>query len=171
MSNFTISDLPKGACVHMIGIGGISMSGVAEMLLSLGYKVSGSDVKASNLTDRLRENGAEVFIGQSADNIKSPDAVCYTAAISEDNPELVTARKLGVPVLERAELLGALLELYKYPAAVAGTHGKTTTSSMLSLVLLAADKDPTILIGGELSQIGGNYRIGGSEYLPFEACE
>lgn len=171
MSNFTISDFPKGACVHMIGIGGISMSGVAEMLLSLGYKVSGSDVKASNLTDRLRENGAEVFIGQSADNIKSPDAVCYTAAISEDNPELVAARKLGVPVLERAELLGALLELYKYPAAVAGTHGKTTTSSMLSLVLLAADKDPTILIGGELSQIGGNYRIGGSEYLPFEACE
>ena len=106
MSNFTISDFPKGACVHMIGIGGISMSGVAEMLLSLGYKVSGSDVKASNLTDRLRENGAEVFIGQSADNIKSPDAVCYTAAISEDNPELVAARKLGVPVLERAELLG-----------------------------------------------------------------
>ena len=171
MTNFSISSLKKGAHIHMIGIGGISMSGVAEMLLSFGYKVSGSDVRETNLTNRLKENGAEIYIGQSADNIKDPDAVCYTAAISDSNPELQKARTLGVPVVERAELLGGLLELYKYPVAVAGTHGKTTTSSMLSLVMLAADKDPTILIGGELSQIGGNYRIGGSEYLPFEACE
>lgn len=171
MNNFSISDLPKGAYIHMIGIGGISMSGIAEMLLNFGYKVSGSDAKPSGLTDRLKQNGAEIFIGQSADNIKNPDAVCYTAAISPDNPELVKARALGVPVVERAVFLGALLEKYKYPIAVAGTHGKTTTSSMLSLVLLAAHKDPTILIGGELSQIGGNYHIGGNEYLPFEACE
>ena len=171
MSNFTIAELQKGAHIHMIGIGGISMSGIAEMLLNFGYKVSGSDTKSSGLTDRLKQNGAEIFIGQRAENVKSPDVVCYTAAISSDNPELKAARNLGVPVIERAEMLGELLKLYKYPVAVAGTHGKTTTSSMLSLVLLHAKKDPTVLIGGELRQIGGNYRIGGSEYLPFEACE
>lgn len=171
MSKFSISNLPEGAYIHMIGIGGISMSGIAEMLLNFGYKVSGSDNKSSGLTERLEKNGAEIFIGQKADNIKKPDVVCYTAAISKDNPELIAAQGLGVPVVERAVFLGAMLEKYKYPVAVAGTHGKTTTSSMLSLVLLAADKDPTILIGGELNQIGGNYRIGGDEYLPFEACE
>lgn len=171
MNNFSIADIPKGAHIHMIGIGGISMSGIAEMLLNFGYKVSGSDTKSSGLTDRLKQNGAEIFIGQRAENIKNPDVVCYTAAIGDDNPELMAAKALDVPVIERAVLLGALLQLYKYPVAVAGTHGKTTTSSMLSLVLLSAQKDPTILIGGELRQIGGNYRIGGTEYLPFEACE
>lgn len=171
MSSFSVSDLADGAYIHMIGIGGISMSGIAEMLLNFGYKVSGSDVKASNLTERLEQGGAEIIIGQSADNIKNPSLVCYTAAISEDNPELAAAKNKGIPTIERAVLLGALLEKYKYPVAVAGTHGKTTTSSMLSLVLLAAEKNPTILIGGELKQIGGNYHIGGSDYLPFEACE
>lgn len=171
MINFSVSDLADGAYIHMIGIGGISMSGIAEMLLNFGYKVSGSDMKASNLTERLEQGGADIFIGQSAGNIKNPDLVCYTAAISEDNPELMAARAKGIPTIERAVMLGALLEKYKYPIAVAGTHGKTTTSSMLSLVLLAAKKDPTILIGGELKQIGGNYHIGGSDYLPFEACE
>lgn len=174
MSDFSAVPLPKlggDTYIHMIGIGGISMSGIAEMLLSFGCKVSGSDMKESALTDRLKKGGASIIIGQSADNIKNPDLVCYTAAISEDNPELKAARDKGIPTVERAVLLGALLKKYKYPVAVAGTHGKTTTSSMLSLVLLAADTDPTILIGGELKQIGGNYRIGGNEYLPFEACE
>lgn len=170
-SDVSMPALNAGAHIHMIGIGGISMSGIAEMLINRGFKVSGSDMKQSALTDRLKANGAEITIGQSADNIKEPDLVCYTAAISDDNPELSAARKKGIHTVERAVLLGALLEKYKYPIAVAGTHGKTTTSSMLSLVLLAADKDPTILIGGELNQIGGNYHIGGSEYLPFEACE
>lgn len=171
MSNFTMSELSPNAHIHMIGIGGISMSGIAGMLLYLGYKVSGSDTKESELINELRSKGADIQIGQSADNIKSPDLVCYTAAISNDNPELCAARKLSIPVIERAELLGALMELYKYPIAVAGTHGKTTTTSMLSLVLLAANTNPTILVGGELPQIGGNFKIGGTDYLPFEACE
>lgn len=171
MSNFKMSDLPHGAKVHMIGIGGISMSGLAGMLMNFGYKVSGSDAKRSELTDELEAMGAEINIGQRAENIKNPDLVCYTAAIAQNNPELTAARSLGIPTIERAELLGALMELYKYPIAVAGTHGKTTATSMLSLVLLAADKDPTILVGGELPQIGGNYRIGKRDYLPFEACE
>ncbi len=171
MSNFKMSDLPNGAKVHMIGIGGISMSGLAGMLINFGYKVSGSDAKRSELTDELESMGAEINIGQCAENIKNPDLVCYTAAIAQNNPELTAARSLGIPTIERAELLGALMELYKYPIAVAGTHGKTTATSMLSLVLLAADKDPTILVGGELPQIGGNYRIGKRDYLPFEACE
>ncbi len=171
MNEFSISQLNPEAKVHMIGIGGISMSALARMLIHFGYKISGSDANKSAITDELSAAGAEIIIGQSADNIKSPDVVCYTAAISPDNPELKAARELGVPVLERAELLGALMKLYKFPIAVAGTHGKTTTTSMLSLVLLAANCDPTILVGGELSQIGGNCRIGGRDYLSFEACE
>ena len=171
MHRFSISDIKPGAAVHMIGIGGISMSGLSGMLLDAGYKVTGSDAKTSPIIDELIDKGAEIAIGQSADNIKSPDLVCYTAAIAQDNPELVRARELGVPVIERAELLGAVMELYRYPIAVAGTHGKTTTTSMLSLVLLAAETDPTILVGGELPEIGGNYRIGKKDYLPFEACE
>lgn len=171
MSEFSISNLPKGAKIHMIGIGGISMSGIAEILIYLGYCVSGSDVRSSELTDSLKAKGAKISIGQTADNIKSPDLVCYTAAISDNNPELTAARSLGIKTIERAELLGAIMELYKYPVAVAGTHGKTTVTSMLSLVLMKAGTDPTILVGGELPQIGGNYRIGKTDYLSFEACE
>ena len=171
MPQFAISDLKPGATVHMIGIGGISMSALAHMLLDFGYHVSGSDAQATHLTQALEAKGANIYIGQSADNIQNPDLVCYTAAISPANPELQKARTLSVPVIERAELLGALMTLYQYPIAVAGTHGKTTTTSMLSLVLLEADTDPTILVGGELPQISGNFRIGKKDYLPFEACE
>ncbi|MBQ4145524.1 MAG: UDP-N-acetylmuramate--L-alanine ligase [Clostridia bacterium] len=171
MSDFTISSIKPGSHIYMIGIGGISMSALAHMLIDFGYTISGSDNKMSNLTEGLEKAGAKIHIGQKAENITNPDLVCYTAAISESNPELIKARTLSVPVIERAELLGALMELYKYPLAVAGTHGKTTTTSMLSLVLLAANVDPTILVGGELSQIGGNFRIGKKDYLPFEACE
>ncbi|MEG1879830.1 MAG: UDP-N-acetylmuramate--L-alanine ligase [Oscillospiraceae bacterium] len=171
MSNFSISDLKECSNIHMIGIGGISMSALAEILLHFGYSVTGSDSKSSDLIKTLESNGAKITIGQSADNIKSPDLVCYTAAISDTDPELQKARTLGVPVIERAELLGAIMEKYDYPIAIAGTHGKTTTTSMMSLVLMAAKCDPTILVGGELSQIGGNYHVGGTKYLPFEACE
>lgn len=166
-----MSQLKPGSHVHMIGIGGISMSALAHMLMDFGYRISGSDAKTSNLTEDLAAAGAVIKIGQCAENIDHPDLVCYTAAISPENPELVQARALGVPVIERAELLGALMELYEYPIAIAGTHGKTTTTSMMSLVLLAADTDPTILVGGELAQIGGNFRLGKKKYLPFEACE
>ncbi len=172
MSTFSISDIKTGASVHMIGIGGISMSALAEILSYFGYKVSGSDAHASAMTEKLQKNNIDVKIGQCAENIPQNAAlICYTAAISDKNPELVAARKLGIPVIERAELLGAIMEKYKYPIAVAGTHGKTTTTSMLSLALLNANTDPTILVGGNLPEIGGNYRIGGDEYLPFEACE
>ena len=160
MQEFAMSQLKPGSHVHMIGIGGISMSALAHMLMDFGYRISGSDAKASNLTEDLAAAGAVIKIGQCAENIDHPDLVCYTAAISPENPELVQARALGVPVIERAELLGALMELYEYPIAIAGTHGKTTTTSMMSLVLLAADTDPTILVGGELAQIGGNFRLG-----------
>ena len=132
MSVFSISELPVGATVHMVGIGGISMSALASMLLHFGYKVTGSDRKKSDLTDELEAKGVKISTDQSAGDIGHPNLVCYTAAIAADNPELVTAHNAGIPTIERAELLGALMELYKYPIAVAGTHGKTTTTSMLA---------------------------------------
>lgn len=171
MNGFNIKNLASGSHIHMIGIGGISMSAIAHMLLSLGFSVSGSDRTKTNLTDKLEKLGVKVYEGQSADNIESPQLVCYTAAISEDNPELCRARENGIPCLERAELLGQIMTMYRYPLAIAGTHGKTTTTSMLSLIILSAKLDPTILVGGELPQIDGNYRIGGREYLVCEACE
>ncbi len=171
MNSFEIKNLPKGSHIHMIGIGGISMSAIANMLIYFGYRVSGSDRTKTNLTDRLEREGVKIYEGQRAENITSPDLVCYTAAISGDNPELMRAKELGVPCLERAQLLGQLMTLYRYPLAIAGTHGKTTTTSMLSLILLSAEADPTILVGGELPQIEGNYKIGNRDYLVCEACE
>ena len=171
MKNFQFLDLPKNSHIHMVGIGGISMSALAYMLKHFGYSVSGSDRTETSATQKLACEGFNIYIGHDADNLQDPDLVCYTAAIPKDNPELVKARSLGIPCLERAELLGQLMEKYKYPIAVAGTHGKTTTTSMLSLVFLEAGLDPTILVGGELSQIGGNYHRGSQEHLIFEACE
>lgn len=180
MKNMNNSQFPKlsaGAHIHMVGIGGISMSALAHILIYLGYKVSGSDRCESPLTEKLKQSGVEIHIGHSADNIAAsngsavPSLVCYTAAIPKDNPELVKAHSLGIPTLERAELLGRILKHYKFPIAVAGTHGKTTTTSMLSLILLSAQLNPTILVGGELAQIDGNYKIGDEKYLVFEACE
>lgn len=171
MKNVQLSALPEKAHIHMVGIGGISMSALAHMLKYFGYHVSGSDRTETKITKRLAEDGFNVTIGHNASSISDPDLVCYTAAIPQNNPELVKARSLGIPVMERAELLGQLMKKYKFPIAVAGTHGKTTTTSMLSLVLLEAGLDPTILVGGELSQIGGNYKLGKEDYLVFEACE
>lgn len=156
--------------VHFIGIGGISMSGLAAVLLKRGFTVSGSDAKKSPLTQWLTEMGAEIFYPQSADNIKDGiDVVVYTAAIHPDNPEFAAAKQL--PMLTRAELLGQLMNNYELPVAVAGTHGKTTTTSMLSHIMMESELDPTISVGGILPSIGGNVRIGASEYFLTEACE
>lgn len=171
MKNIQLSEICNGAHIHMIGIGGISMSALAHMLRNFGFVVSGSDRTETKITQGLVDAGFRISIGHSADSLGEPDLVCYTAAIPKDNPELVKARSLGIPVMERAELLGQLMKKYKFPVAIAGTHGKTTTTSMLSLVLMEANLDPTILVGGELSQIGGNYKIGKTDYLVFEACE
>ena len=142
-------DFHKPLAIHFIGIGGISMSGLAEILLEEGFTVSGSDARESALTRTLEERGATIFYGQRASNITaSVQAVVYTAAIHPDNPEFARAKELGLPMLTRAELLGQIMRNYDMPVAVAGTHGKTTTTSMLSHVLLKGDCDPTISVGG-----------------------
>jgi len=168
-----ILDLPgdKKLHIHFVGIGGISMSGIAHILLKRGHKVSGSDTALSKITDRLAKEGADVFKGHSKEHIKAPDLVVYTSAINENNPELVAAKEKGIKIVDRASLLGTLMKEFKYSVAVAGAHGKTTTTSMISLLFYNAGVDPTILIGGELEQIGGNVRTGKSSFLITEACE
>lgn len=165
-------DFHKPVHVHFIGIGGISMSGLAEILLKEGFTVSGSDAKKSALTVHLEKLGAKVFYGQKAENIiEGIDVVVYTAAIHDDNPEFAAAKKANLPMLARAELLGQIMRNYPTAIAVAGTHGKTTTTSMLSMILLKAEKDPTITVGGILPQIGGNIKVGHSDTFLTEACE
>ena len=158
--------------VHFIGIGGISMSGLAEVLLEEGFTVSGSDNKPSPLTEKLEAAGVSVFYGQKASNItEGIDAVIFTAAIHEDNEEYQEAARRGIPMLTRVQFLGQLMTNYEMPIAVSGTHGKTTTTSMLSHILLKAQADPTISVGGILNAIGGNIRVGHSEIFLTEACE
>ena len=158
--------------VHFIGIGGISMSGLAELLLKKGFSVSGSDAKESALTQKLEQMGARIFYGQRASNITAGiQLVVYTAAISEDNPELIAAKEQGLPLMPRADLLGQIMKNYGIPIAVSGTHGKTTTTSMIAQILLEADADPTISVGGILKSIHDNFRVGSSEYFVTEACE
>ena len=158
--------------VHFMGIGGISMSGLAEILLSEGFTVQGSDMSESDIVKALIAKGAKVYIGQKKENITSNiDLVVYTAAIREDNEEFQAAKEAGIPMLTRAELLGQIMDFYKYSIAVAGTHGKTTTTSLLSHIFMEAEKDPTISIGGILDLIGGNIRVGKSPYFITEACE
>ena len=165
-------DFQKPLRLHFIGIGGISMSGLAEILLGEGFRISGSDRAASPLTDRLAEKGAEIMIGQSADNIRPDlDCVIYTAAIHPDNPEFKAAKEAGLPMLTRAQLLGEIMRNYETPVAVAGTHGKTTTTSMVSHILMQAGMDPTVSVGGILPSIGGNIRVGRSGCFVTEACE
>ena len=150
-------DFTKPTHVHFIGIGGISMSGLAEILNKEGFTVTGSDVRESDVTRMLAEKGIRIYFGQVAENLKSePDTalVVYTAAISDDNPEFLYAKELGLPLLSRAELLGQIMDNYPYSVAVSGTHGKTTTTAMLTHILMAAEKDPTISIGGMLDVIG-----------------
>ena len=158
--------------VHFIGIGGISMSGLAEILLSRHFTVSGSDSKESGLTKKLVEEGAVVNYPQKAENITDDiDVVVYTAAIHPDNPEFAAAEKAGIPMLTRAQLLGELMRNFKQAINVSGTHGKTTTTSMITEILLEADADPTVSVGGMLKDIGGNIRVGGQDTFVVEACE
>lgn len=165
-------DFQKPIRIHFIGIGGISMSGLAEILLEEGFTVSGSDAKESPLTRKLESEGAHICYGQKAENITDDiDCVVYTAAISRTNPELIEAVAHKIPMLTRAELLGQLMKNYDTPIAVSGTHGKTTTTSMISHILLEGKVDPTISVGGILKAIGGNIRVGSSETFLTEACE
>lgn len=158
--------------IHFIGIGGISMSGLAEILLDEHFTVTGSDAKESDLTRHLTQRGAKIYLGQRAENITpQTQAVVYTAAIHPDNPEYAAAKAAGIPMLTRAELLGQIMANYQDSIAVSGTHGKTTTTSMIADILLEASMDPTISVGGILDSIGGNIRVGGSEVFLTEACE
>ena len=165
-------DLKPNEKIHFIGIGGVSMSGLAHILLDRKIPVSGSDMKASALTDELSSLGAEIKIGQSKDNITDDiRLVVYTAAISPENPELAAAKERGIETMVRADFLGLLMKHYKHAVCVSGTHGKTTTTSLLSQIFLDADLDPTISVGGILPAIGGNVRIGHSDLFLTEACE
>jgi len=171
LEQLSILDSKEFKHVHFIGIGGISMSGLAEILLNLGFSVSGSDMKPSNITSKLENKGIKIYMGHNEENIGDADLVIYTAAVKSDNPELVKAKSLGIPTLDRATLLGEIMKKYPFSVAVSGTHGKTTTTSMISLIMLESSLDPTIHIGGELDAIGGNTRIGGNNYFIAEACE
>src|SRR5947207_436940 len=156
--------------IHFVGIGGIGMSGIAEVLLTLGYKVSGSDLKGSAVTERLANLGAIIFEGHRAENITSAEVVVTSSAISRDNPEVMAAHAQHVPVIPRAEMLAELMRL-KYGIAIAGMHGKTTTTSMVAAVLAAGGLDPTVVVGGRVDAMGSNARLGKSQYLVAEADE
>lgn len=157
--------------IYFMGIGGIGMSGIAEILLDFGYRVSGSDIKVSNVTERLQKKGAEIYIGQRAENITADiDYVVRSTAIRETNEEYMRVKELGLPVLHRSQMLAKLME-EKKAICVAGAHGKTTTSSMISLAMELAGKDPTIVVGGEIAQIGSNAKSGNGDYLVAEADE
>jgi UDP-N-acetylmuramate--alanine ligase len=156
--------------IHFVGIGGIGMSGIAEVLLNLGYQISGSDLKVSPVTERLGALGAVTFAGHSATNIAGADVVVTSSAIPLDNPEITEARRLHVPVIQRAEMLAELMRL-KYGIAIAGMHGKTTTTSMVAAVLAAGGLDPTVVVGGRVGALGSNARLGKSQYLVAEADE
>lgn len=165
-------DFSKPVSIHMIGIGGISMSGLAEILMDEGFRVTGSDAHLSKLTEHLEAKGAVIYYGQRASNIQDGiDVVVYTAAVHSDNPEFIAVLEKGIPMLTRAELLGQIMKNYKYAIGISGTHGKTTTTSMVTEILMAADADPTISVGGILDSIGGNIRVGNSELFVTEACE
>jgi UDP-N-acetylmuramate--alanine ligase len=156
--------------VHFIGIGGIGMSGIAEILLTMGYAVSGSDLRASATTERLERLGATIYVGHAAANAAASDVVVTSSAVAKDNPEVVEARARKIPVIQRAEMLAELMRL-KYGIAIAGMHGKTTTTSMVAAVLAGGELDPTVVVGGRVDALGSNARLGKSQYLVAEADE
>ncbi|HEY3768345.1 MAG TPA: UDP-N-acetylmuramate--L-alanine ligase [Candidatus Angelobacter sp.] len=156
--------------IHFVGIGGIGMSGIAEVLLTLGYKVSGSDLKSSSVTERLAERGAIIFEGHRAENITGAEVVVASSAIRRENPEIAAAHTEHIPVIQRAEMLAELMRL-KYGIAIAGMHGKTTTTSMVAAVLAGGGLDPTVVVGGRVDAMGSNARLGKSQYMVAEADE
>ncbi|MBK5253965.1 MAG: UDP-N-acetylmuramate--L-alanine ligase [Peptostreptococcaceae bacterium] len=166
-----MTDLSKIKNVHCIGIGGIGLSAIAEILIKRGYKVSGSDIKETKLIEHLEKLGAVIYYGHKAENVENADIIIYSSAVYSENPEIVRAKELNIPIRSRAEILGQLMEEYKNSIAICGTHGKTTTTSMVSLIIRDALLKPTILVGGELSDIKGNVEVGDSEYFVTEACE
>ena len=147
------------------------MSGLAEITHNMGFKITGSDAKMSDTTKRLSENGITIYVGHDEKNVENSQLVVYTAAVKDDNPELVNARKLNIPILERSDFLGELMKKYSNNICIAGTHGKTTTTSMLSLAFVNANMDPTIQVGADLKQLNGNYRVGNSDFFIVESCE
>jgi len=166
-----IFKMNKKECTHFVGIGGVGMSGIARIMLELGYDVSGSDLKKSVITKRLENIGARIYLGHHEDNIKNDvKAVVISSAIPANNSEVVKAKSLGIPVIQRAEMLGELMKRQR-GIAIAGAHGKTTTSSMLAFVFEKSNYDPTVVIGGELNDIGGNAKLGSGEYIIAEADE
>ncbi len=168
----TNTNLNSSTRIHFIGIGGISMSGLAEIMHNRGHIVSGSDMKASEIITHLEMLGILTMPTHSKSNITADiDIVVYTAAIAEDNPELVEAKRLVENVISRAEFLGLVMQTYDFPICISGTHGKTTTTSMLANILLGAKKNPTITVGGIVEAIKGNIHIGGNKYFLTEACE
>jgi len=156
--------------IHLIGIGGAGMSGIAEILLNLGFTITGSDLRSTEVTRRLVSLGARVFVGHSAENVRDCDVVVYSSAVGEDNVEIVAARERKIPVIKRPEMLAELMRM-KYGICIAGTHGKTTTTSMTGRILVRGNIDPTIIVGGKVADFGGGAKIGSSHYLVLEADE
>ena len=167
-----LNNIDKEKPIHFVGIGGTSMSGIAEIVFSMGFQVTGSDANMSTTTERLAKSGIKIINGHHAENVEGSSLVVYTAAIKQDNPELVHAKELGIKCMERAEFLGEITKLYDDTISICGTHGKTTTTSMISLAFLEAGKDPTVQVGAEIRQLNGlNYRVGNSPFFILESCE
>lgn len=169
--DFEINDLSDYKHIHLIGIGGISMSAIAETLHNWKHLVTGSDLCQSEITDKLNAHGIKTTIGHDTENCKNADLIIYSAAIKEDDPEMIIAKENSIPLMTRGEFVGYLTKLYKESICIAGTHGKTTTTSMISICFLNAKKDPSIEVGAILKQIDGNYQVGNSEYFIVESCE
>ncbi len=166
-----IDNIKKYKNIHMIGIGGVSMSGIAAILKNWGFHITGSDWIQSETTNKLNDLGIKVTIGHNLEDVSNSDIIVYSAAIKEDDPEMIEAKKLNIPTIERADFLGELTRCYKDTICISGTHGKTTTTSMVSLCFLESLKDPSIQVGAFLKQINGNYKVGNSEHFIIEACE
>ena len=163
--------LKPGMRAHLVGIGGVSMSPLAEALHGAGLVITGSDIRESEVLDQLRTLGIRIAVGHSADNIAGADLIIRTAAAREDNVEIAAARQAGIPVFERAQAWGSIMKNYKNAVCISGTHGKTTTTSMTTHILMAADKDPTVMIGGTLPLLGAGHRVGKGDTIVLESCE